>query len=837
MESVERTKEVDKQPRPEHIDYAILPHAHTPMYLMHKWWARKPHNVVAEYIRNYSRENEIVLDPFCGSGVTAIEAVKLRRKAIAIDLDPMATFITRITIMPVDLAETQKTFDEIRNRVEKKIRAFYETSCPKCSKKAIIICSIWETGKERPKQIRLFCSFCNKRFRKNPDEKDIRLLDHIEREKIPYWNPSSVRLYYPNNMPFMKKEKSETVSDLFTKRNMLAMSILYDSIDSLPDGVNKQMMKFRFTSMAHLASKLTPVRPTRPFSSFWPVHSYWVPPTFMESNVWLLFESAISGRQGLLAGKSDSNSQITYFKEAGKFDDLENDANVWILTQSALDLSNIPENSVDYCFTDPPYGGSIQYFELSLLWASWLSGKNQDPNFKIDFDHEITINEQQEKDFDYYHKMLKASFEQVYRVLKQGRWLTVTFHNTDIKIYNSIIKAVVLAGFDPEKIIYQPPARPSAKMLLQPYGSAVGDYYIRFRKPEREREGMADVEIDRERYERIVVDTVKKMIAERGEPTPYSLIINSYQVIYDELKRNGYLFSAPEEIADILRKHIDKEFRLVPVTDEKGKTIGQKWWFKDPSVVPYIEVVPLVERVEKAVITVLNRKVQATFDEIVREIFMSFTNALTPDQQSIMEVLKEYGRATKGGWMLKPEFKALASYHGVMVGMLAWLGLKAGFRAWIAANERSKVDKELLTKTEKNLILPIPRENLDRVKEIDVLWLDRNDIVSEFEVEETTAITEAIVRGANIPADLTRRFLVIPKEREKLLHRKVNEPALRDRVQSDRWQFMFYSDIEAFFHQWQNKPRVSLEAFNRLAKAPFVDSSRQLRLAEFHSNG
>jgi predicted methyltransferase len=80
----------------EHVDYAISPQAHTPMYLMHKFWARKPHNVVGEYIEHYSKKGEIVLDPFVGSGVTAIEALKRGRKAIATDLDPMATFITRI---------------------------------------------------------------------------------------------------------------------------------------------------------------------------------------------------------------------------------------------------------------------------------------------------------------------------------------------------------------------------------------------------------------------------------------------------------------------------------------------------------------------------------------------------------------------------------------------------------------------------------------------------------------------------------------------------------------------------------------------------------------------
>jgi len=829
-------KPAERQFEPEHIDYAIPPRAHTPMYLMHKWWARKPHNVVGEYIKHYSKENEIVLDPFCGSGVTAIEAVKFKRKTIAMDLDPMATFITRMTLTPVDLAEIEKTFEEIRNGVEKKIGALYETACPNCGRKAAIICSIWESEKKLPKQIRLFCPFCRRRMRKAPDQQDVKTLREIEEGKIPYWNPGDVKLYYPDNRAFKKKEKSETLSDLFTKRNMLALSILYHCIEGLPEGTNKELMQFRFTSVVHLASKLTPVRPTRPFSSFWPVHSYWIPPTCMESNVWLLFESAISGRQGLLRGKADGNKQISYFKEARKFDDLKRGANSWILTQSALDLSNIPENSVHYCFTDPPYGGSIQYFELSLLWASWLSGQKRDMKFNIDFDHEITINEQQQKDFDYYHKMLKASFEQVYRVLKPGRWLTVTFHNTDIKIYNSIIKAVVLAGFDLEKIIYQPPARPSAKMLLQPYGSAVGDYYIRFRKPEHEREVMADIEIDRERYERIVVETVKRMIAERGEPTPYSVVINSYQVIYDELKKSGYLFSAPEEIGEILKKHVDKEFRLVHVFDEKGKIVGHKWWFKDPSVVPYIERVPLAERIEKAVITVLNRRVQATFDEILREIFVTFTNSLTPDQQSIKDVLKEYARPIKGKWMLRPEFRALEGYHGRIVGILASLGLKTGFKIWIAPNEQSKIDEELRRKIDKSLSLPIPKENLDRVKEIDVLWLYKDKIAYEFEVENTTAITEAIVRGANIPTEATRRVLVIPREREKLLHRRVSEPALRERVASDKWRFMFYSDIEAFFDMWKTKSSVSLDAFSKLARTPFIDSSRQLKLVDFTDN-
>src|SRR5213082_2915504 len=64
-------------------------------YGVHPYFTRRPANVVRAYIDRYSREGDVVLDPFGGTGVTAFEAFLLGRHAIHNDLNPFANFIAR----------------------------------------------------------------------------------------------------------------------------------------------------------------------------------------------------------------------------------------------------------------------------------------------------------------------------------------------------------------------------------------------------------------------------------------------------------------------------------------------------------------------------------------------------------------------------------------------------------------------------------------------------------------------------------------------------------------------------------------------------------------------
>ncbi|MFQ6072130.1 MAG: DNA methyltransferase, partial [Methanosarcinales archaeon] len=590
--------------------------------------------------------------------------------------------------------------------------------------------------------------------------------------------------------------------ELFTKRNLIALSILYNEIEKIKDNKIKDLMKFVFTSALAQVSKLNSIdlrEKRRGMSRGWTIHSYWIPVGYREENVW---NSFVNRYKKILKGKEQSNKEIKKYKEAKDFKDLRN-KNILILTQTAYDLSNIPDNSVDYVFTDPPYGGAIQYLELSAMWGSWLK-------FDLNFKEEITINRSQKKDFDYYHKMLHSSFREVYRVLKPNKYLTLTFHNTDIKVWNSILKAVIFAGFDLEKIIYQPPPRASAKGLLQPYGSAVGDYYIRFKKSSKTKKTDAMVEINKARYERVVVDTAKEIIADRGEPVPYQYILNG---IIPELDKHGVLLKGDKDVEEVMKSYINKELVLVEVKDKNNKIIGSKWWLKDPKSIK-INLVPLTERVEKTVINVLNRKIKVSFSEVLQELFMNFQNALTPETQRVKDILEEYANKDKGVWFLKNRVKERESQHNEMIYYLAKIGNRLGYKIWIGLKEQGytysqKVLRDLCDFKKLEIEIREKKERLEKVQNIDVIWIKDDQVEYVFEVENTTAITEAVVRVANIPYDRNiNKYLVIPEERENLLYKKIKEPALKE-LNIEEWKFIFYDDLREFF----NKKNITIEAF------------------------
>jgi len=195
------------------------PETYTGMYGMHKYWSKKPHNLVARYIEKYSKSGEIVLDPFCGSGVTAIESVRLNRRAIGIDVNPIAVLCTQMGLEHVDIKALKRSFDLLRREVESETNKLYHTECPKCgNRNAIATHTIW--GNEQPKELWASCEVCKSdKIIKTPTEQD--KISSLSPARTPAWHPT-IELIANNRI---NAKAGTRIGDLFTPRALSALSL------------------------------------------------------------------------------------------------------------------------------------------------------------------------------------------------------------------------------------------------------------------------------------------------------------------------------------------------------------------------------------------------------------------------------------------------------------------------------------------------------------------------------------------------------------------------------------------------------------------------------------
>lgn len=824
-------------PNPGHIDHALVADFHPAEYQMHKYWARKPSNVVREYVKTYSDEGDIVLDPFCGSGVAAIEAVRTGRRAIGIDLNPMATFISRMTAKPVDLQEYREAFEAIEAEVKDDILQLYETECPKCGASRFINKVIWREGDIEALEYE--CSDCaegrSRMLEKNPERADSDRLERINERDVPKWYPSN-EFRYPSGEAFAEgthDPERDSVADLFTHRNLIGLSLLYDAIDKLPEGDVQELMKFTFTGQLHLGSRMIPARRSRG-GPVWSQHRFWLPPDFWELNVWSNFETRY---KRVLRGKERVNDQLSNYKEVENVQALLNGRGniLWATADALEELRDYDDNIVDYVFTDPPYGESIQYGELTYMWASWLGFADEHYLHDMEAD-EAVINPKQNKDMDDYYNLLYTIFNEVGQVSKPRSYMTVTFHNPSFKIRNILERACYVGGYDLERILWQPPAQvPSSKSHLDPYGSVQGDFYFRFRNS---KQSGREISEDEATFERVVIEAAKDTLAHRGEPTPMNIVTNG---IEPALAEHGFPFASDSSITEAILNE-DDFIVLGPDGSEMNKARTSKLedktlWFAHPEQY-LLDQVPLNERVEETVHGLLKRRRKVDFTDVMRELYTQFQNSLTPEPQSVKGILEEYAnKESSGVWKVKTSTRNSATLHSRIIGKLGEAGQNCGFKVWIGSPEQSDIFdgsplRELVDYD--NLVLPnIPPGRLDKIRNIDVLWLDGTDhIVCSFEVENTTSITSGIVRGSNIPYEADK-YIFVPEERENLLVSRLENEIIAERLRREdsRWRFVFYEDFEPAFTKLDGK--VCIENLRELASEPNISEEMQAFLTEY----
>lgn len=465
-----------------------------PIYNAHSYHTKVPHPAIMRYILHYTQPGDIVFDGFAGTGMTGVagqicdnpdsvlkysietEFQKLfnssvdwgTRNVICSDLSPVASLIASNYNALVDANLIDKELECIIDKVQDRYKWCYETiheptgksgeinymvwsevfSCPNCNSEVVFYeravnedgtvneefsCSVCksELTKRSANKLKetiydyelgmsvsmnkfipvlVNYSIGGKTFEKKPDDNDLKVIGKI--------NSLEIKTWVPKNLIFEGDKTGEPirmgityVNQLFFKRTLMILSEIKSHCKS-------KQHHLWFNSQLVNISKLNRYRPGVSFP-YNPLNgTYYIASQLSEANVFIAYRNKVKKLVKAFSLLSSNNP---------------------VSTNSATQLP-IQTESVDYIFTDPPFGANIMYSELNLITESWLKILTNNKDEAIE-------NKTQNKSTLGYQNIMTQCFKENYRVLKPGKWMTVEFSNTSAAVWNSIQTSLQREGF------------------------------------------------------------------------------------------------------------------------------------------------------------------------------------------------------------------------------------------------------------------------------------------------------------------------------------------------------------------------------------------------------
>jgi DNA modification methylase len=476
----------DRSPRqPDRSE--ITGHKGSIFYRAHSYHTKVPPEGIARLIQHYTEPGDTVLDSFCGSGMTGVAARMTGRHAVLSDLSPAAVHIARgyaATINPGDIQYRARTLLEGLAGLEEEL---YGTACPTCGHPGRVEYTVWSdvyrcpachrdllfwdaaldhtTGqiarevacrcggawpkraltwlRSEPVLQSVSCRQCGRAERK---------VSGAERDHILRFDRSAIRSWYPTT-PFERwremwrgqhgEQRIETAADFFTPRNLRALADTWASVNAEPDEMVRQGMRFAFTAAVNRASRRyqwNPKRPTNVLSS-----TMYIASLSYEFNVFSLVRRKM-------------RSMIDLYREMQAFP-----GSTTVHQGPAQALQHVPDGSVDYVFTDPPFGSNIFYADSSFLWEAWL-GQATDTELEAVV-HQSQRAEHGGKSVQDYEKLMADAFAEITRVLRPNCWASVMFHNSSDEVWSALQRALETAGFQVSAAVAFDKSQPSFKGL------------------------------------------------------------------------------------------------------------------------------------------------------------------------------------------------------------------------------------------------------------------------------------------------------------------------------------------------------------------------------------
>ncbi len=246
----------------------------------------------------------------------------------------------------------------------------------------------------------------------------------------------------------------------YTRRNLIAVAAAWEATEAYPERIRDALRFWISSYNAAHSTLMTRVVCKKDAKDF--VVTSAQPAT--------LYISSLPVEKNVFAGLRTKLKPIT--EAFGLMWRQNNTVTVHCASSLKVDL---PDSSVDYIFTDPPFGNNIQYSEVNFISEAWL-GKRTDAS------EEAIVSPHQEKTVEDYESLLAGALAEAYRILKPGHFITVAFHSTSPAVWEAFRSAWELAGFELMRISLLDKTQGSFKQVTT-NGAVKGDALILLRKP------------------------------------------------------------------------------------------------------------------------------------------------------------------------------------------------------------------------------------------------------------------------------------------------------------------------------------------------------------------
>lgn len=485
------------------------------IYNCHAYLTKVPIGAILPFIETFTKPGDTVLDFFAGSGMTGLAAVRAGRRAELSDISALGRHIATGYLTRVDARALQAAADNVMATARKKLGDLYQTErasdsasvemvrtvwsftyrCPNCANPLVFFEHVTPTG--GPPQA---CPTCNHEFVKRLWQREadvpVEVVVNGENRRLteqPVTDRDRQRIAYAAADPRQSQIPSLAISEhremfsrsglgkvgltetkaFFSARNAIALYELWTAINKVEDAAVRQKLRFCFTAILARASRRYQWSAKRPLNA--QNQTYYISPVYYEWNVFELFQRKIDAS---IRADEELYQSDDLFKECAS------SVSARYTTASASQLSHLKSESIDYVFTDPPFGSNIFYSDMNLFHEAWLGTATDPTNEAVVH----TTGKRKSGSAERYEALLGAAFSEGFRVLRPGGHMSVVFGNSSGSVWGLVQRALRESGFDPAPIhvsVLDKGQRSVKGLASGSEGVVTVDLVMTVRKPEK----------------------------------------------------------------------------------------------------------------------------------------------------------------------------------------------------------------------------------------------------------------------------------------------------------------------------------------------------------------